>query len=130
MAAVVADHHVPPRLEVVDDADRVGFLADAGVGGTHQQPLAEHLQQGLLEATDEQHPPEPFRRGERSAHPARTAAARLMRLTTASAASPPAFPTAPPARSQAWAAVSQVRIPNVHGTPVSSETWMRPCDAA
>jgi hypothetical protein len=56
VAAVVGEQ-VVPLAEVLHQADRVGFLADAGMRRAAQEPRFEQREHRLLEAADEAHAP-------------------------------------------------------------------------
>ena len=56
VAAVVGEDHVALGLEVVDQADRVRFLADVRVRRPDQLAEREEVEERLLEPADEEHP--------------------------------------------------------------------------
>ena len=57
VAAVVREDHVALGLEVIDDPDRVRLLADVRVRRPDELALREQVEERLLEAADEVHPP-------------------------------------------------------------------------
>jgi hypothetical protein len=56
VAAVVREDRVDLRVEVVDEPDRVRLLADVRMGRADELAQGEEVEEGLLEAADEEHP--------------------------------------------------------------------------
>src|SRR5437868_2921619 len=53
MSSMVGPHHILRAVQGVDDADRTGFLADAGMHGSIQQSFGEQRQQTFLGSSNQ-----------------------------------------------------------------------------